>query len=92
MVKKSHYIPLIFLILFASCVSDGAQDLSFSLQPSNVATESSNIWIRTFAGPDYGAFFDIALTPDGNILAVGSTNHLHIPPYSGDALFMKLTF
>jgi len=56
-----------------------------------VATGSSNTWIRTFAGPDYGAFFDIALTPDGNILAVGTTNHLHVPPYSGDALFMKLT-
>jgi len=34
---------------------------------------------------------DIALTQDGNILAVGATNHLHMPPYSGDALFVKLT-
>jgi len=56
-----------------------------------MATDSSNTWIRTFEGPNYGAFFDIALTQDGNILAVGATNHLHMPPYSGDALFMKLT-
>ena len=51
----------------------------------------SSTWIRTFEGPDYGAFFDIVLTPDENVLAVGTTNHLHFPPYSGDALFMKLT-
>ena len=56
-----------------------------------MATDSSNTWIRTFEGPNYGAFLDIALTQDGNILAVGATNHLHMPPYSGDALFMKLT-
>jgi len=30
-------------------------------------------------------------TQDGNILAVGATNHLHMPPYSGDVLFIKLT-
>jgi len=47
--------------------------------------------VRTFAGPDYGAFFDLSLTEEGDILAVGSTNHLHVPPYSGDALFVKLT-
>jgi len=51
-----------------------------------------NTWARTFEGPDYGAFFDIILTLDGNVFAVGTTNHLHFPPYSGDALFMKLTF
>jgi hypothetical protein len=50
-----------------------------------------NTWIKTFEGPDYGAFFDIVLTPDGNALAVGATNHLHLAPYSGDALIMKLT-
>ncbi len=91
MVQKWHCIPLAFLVLLVGCVSDGAQDLSPTLQPSSVAIDSSNTWVRTFAGPDYGAFFDIALTPDGNFLAVGTTNHLHVPPYSGDALFMKLT-
>jgi outer membrane protein assembly factor BamB len=45
----------------------------------------------TFEGPDYGGFFDIVLTQNEHILAVGATNHLHVPPYSGDALFMKLT-
>ena len=52
---------------------------------------STSTWIRAFEGPDYGAFFDIILTEDGNALAVGATNHLHVPPYSGDALFTKLT-
>ena len=58
---------------------------------SGSAARSTNTWIRTFEGPDYGAFFDIILTPDGNVLAIGTTNHLHFPPYSGDALIMKLT-
>jgi outer membrane protein assembly factor BamB len=51
----------------------------------------TNTWIRTFEGPDYGAFFDIILTGDGNVLAVGATNHVHMPPYSGDVLLMELT-
>ena len=54
-------------------------------------TSHTNTWVRPFEGSDYGAFFDITLTPDGNAFAVGTTNHLHFPPYSGDALFMKLT-
>ncbi|MBU1880114.1 MAG: PQQ-binding-like beta-propeller repeat protein, partial [Chloroflexi bacterium] len=48
-------------------------------------------WVIMFEGPDYGAFLGIVLTEDGNVLAVGATNHLHVPPYSGDALLMKLT-
>jgi hypothetical protein len=51
----------------------------------------TDTWIRTFEGPDYGAFFDIVLTGDGNVLAVGATNHVHVPPYSGDVLLMELT-
>jgi len=58
---------------------------------SEVINNHTNTWIRTFEGSDYGAFFDIVLTPDGNALAVGTTNHLHCPPYSGDALLMKLS-
>ncbi len=58
---------------------------------SEATSSHTNTWIRTFEGSDYGAFFDIVLTPDGNALAVGTTNHLHFPPYSGDALFMKLS-
>ena len=60
-------------------------------QPSGTPSGPTNRWFRTFEGSDYGAFFDIILTEDGNILAVGTTNHLHVPPYSGDALLMKLT-
>ena len=92
MVKKWYRIPLVFLVLCAGCVSDGTQDLSPTVQSPITATKGPDTWIRTFTGPDYGAFFDIALTPDGNILAVGSTNYLHFPPYSGDTLFMKLTY
>ena len=58
---------------------------------TDMASQRTNTWIKTFEGPDYGAFFDIVLTADGNALAVGATNHLHVPPYSGDALLMKLT-
>ena len=50
-----------------------------------------NTWMKSFEGPNYGAFFDAVLTDDGNVLAVGATNHLHLAPYSGDALFMLLT-
>lgn len=75
---KPRYALLILLILLIGCTPGGPK-------PS-IAT-----WIRVFEGPDYGAFFDMALTQDGNVLAVGATNHLHVPPYSGDALFVKLT-
>ncbi len=60
-------------------------------QPASVAGDRSSTWIRTFEGPNYGTFSDIVLTGDGRILAVGATNYLHFPPYSGDALLMKLT-
>ena len=56
-----------------------------------MAGTSTIKWIRKYEGPDYGAFFDIILTGDGNALAVGATNHLHVPPYSGDILIMKFT-
>jgi len=59
--------------------------------PATPMNGGTGTWIRTFEGSNYGSFFDIILTEDGNILAVGATNHLHIPPYSGDALLMKLT-
>jgi dipeptidyl aminopeptidase/acylaminoacyl peptidase len=70
---------------------NGARNWSPAWQPSNAETDHTKTWIRSFEGPDYGAFFDLALTQDGNILTVGTTNHLHFPPYSGDALFIKLT-
>jgi hypothetical protein len=91
MSKRWSLVPLVLIVLSAACASDEPKSASPAPQPSNVATDGSHTWIRTFAGPEYGAFFDLALTPTGNILAVGATNHLHVAPYSGDALFMELT-
>jgi len=62
-----------------------------ALTIASVAAIGTDTWMRTFEGPDYGALFDILLTEDGHILAVGATNHLHVGPYSGDALLMELT-
>lgn len=70
---------------------NGARNWSPAWQPSGVKSSAANTWISKFEGSDYGAFFDIVTTQDGNILAVGATNHLHMPPYSGDALIMELT-
>jgi dipeptidyl aminopeptidase/acylaminoacyl peptidase len=67
-----------------------AADRKPAWQPLAATNGLTNTWIRMFEGPDYGAFFDIALTEDGNVLAVGATNYLHLPPYSGDVLLMKL--
>jgi hypothetical protein len=81
--KPWRYIAIIWiLVLFGGCAAPH--------EPSD-RTDTWNTWMRTFEGPDYGAFFDIVLTEDGNVLAVGATNHLHFPPYSGDILLMKLT-
>jgi len=60
-------------------------------QPSEATRAAKNTWVKKFEGSNYGAFFDVLLTQDGNLLTVGSTNHLHMPPYSGDALIMKLS-
>jgi Tol biopolymer transport system component len=70
---------------------NGAQNWSPAWQPSGRSGGGGTTWVRRFEGDDYGAFFDIVLTGDGNALAVGATNHLHLPPYSGDALLIKLT-
>lgn len=117
MFKLRHYIQVVFLVLFAGCVSVDTKtsttptitpttistapastslpintpSLPSDKQPSSAAIVRTSTWVRTFEGPDYGAFFDIVLTRHGNILAVGTTNHLHVPPYSGDALIMELT-
>ncbi len=76
---------------FRQLTDNGAQNWSPAWQPSGADIARSGTWIRTFEGDNYGAFFDVIHTQDGNILAIGATNHLHMPPYSGDALFMKLT-
>ncbi len=102
MVKLCQYIRIFFLVLLVGCTSGRpTMPVSPATTPTiisttapthtSIATAPSNTWVRTFEGPNYGAFFDIVLTQDGNILAVGATNHLHVPPYSGDALFIKLS-
>jgi len=73
---KPRYVHLILLVFLIVCTSAGC-------------TPSTTTWVRVLEGPDYGAFFDMALAQDGNVLAVGATNHLHMPPYSGDVLFME---
>jgi len=73
---KPRYVHLILLVFLIVCTSAGC-------------TPSTTTWVRVLEGQDYGAFFDMALTQDGNVLAVGATNHLHMPPYSGDVLFME---
>jgi hypothetical protein len=60
-------------------------------QPTEGVTDPSSTWLKVFNGPGYGAFLDAILVEDDYLVAVGSTNHLHMPPYSGDALLMKLT-
>jgi hypothetical protein len=47
-------------------------------------------WLRILEGPSYGALFDAVLTDEHHAIAVGATNHLHVPPYSGDALVLKV--
>lgn len=98
---------LAFLVLLAGCGSVGPSATTLppatsatALPPATSTTapapaapalDQPATWVRTFEGPGYGAFFGITLTEDGNVLAVGATNHLHSPPYSGDVLFMKVT-
>ncbi len=98
MFKRRQACPAVLLVLLAGCASAGtdttatpASTSTTSPPPPTTAAPSSTTWVRTLAGPDYGAFFDLTLTEEGDILAVGTTNHLHVPPYSGDALFVKLT-
>ena len=83
MSKKWPCIGIIWvLVLLGGC----------AVSPAPIEqTGPQDTWMKTFEGPDYGAFFDILLTEDGNVLAVGATNYLHFPPYSGDILLMKLT-
>jgi hypothetical protein len=76
MFNKPRHAHLILLFFLIGCTSPAC-------------TPSATTWVRVLEGPNYGAFFDMALTQDGNVLAVGATNHLHMPPYSGDVLLME---
>ena len=72
----------IVLILVAGCGQ---------AEPTDLPESTESTWVKKFEGTEYGAFFDITLTEDGNVFTVGTTNHRHVAPYEGDALFMKLT-
>jgi outer membrane protein assembly factor BamB len=91
MSRKWCLVPLALVVLLTACASDEPRGLSPAPHPSGAASEASHTWVRTFAGPEYGAFFGLILTETGNLLAVGASNHLHVGPYSGDALLMELT-
>jgi len=73
---KPGYARLLLLVLLIGCTLVGC-------------TSPATTWVRVLEGPDYGAFFDMVLTQDGNVLAVGTTNHVHMPPCSGDVLFVE---
>jgi hypothetical protein len=96
MVKRWLSFPVAFLVLLSGCASGTTPGVTSTAQPSTTsqptqaAISHPDTWIKTFEGPDYGAFFDVISTPDGDLLTVGATNHLHVPPYSGDALIMEL--
>jgi len=51
---------------------------------------ASETWTRAFEGPDYGAFLG-ATVSESSILAVGTTNHQHMPPYEGDILIVSVS-
>jgi hypothetical protein len=94
MFKLRWYILIIFLVLSVGCTTVEITPPITPIVESTLTPApqvSANTWIKFFEGTAYGAFFDVALTQDGNVFVVGATNHLHMPPYSGDALFMKLT-
>jgi len=84
---RGYFAAIWLLVLVAGCATPQTP----TAVPQTPTSTPIETWMKTFEGPDYGALFDIILTEDGNVLAVGATNHLHFPPYSGDILLMKLT-
>lgn len=102
MFKLTHIFPLCFLILFAGCVPGETATPSSPPSPTASAitptfiptipptTVPTTTWIRKFEGPGNAAFFDMVLNEDGDILVVGATDYTHVPPFTGDALLMKL--
>ena len=89
MIRNWRWLTLLFLLV--GCSSVPTTDLPTATLPVDEEAGVTSTWIRFFEGEDYGAFFDIALTQDNGLIVVGATNHLHLPPYTGDALYMKLS-
>jgi outer membrane protein assembly factor BamB len=52
--------------------------------------QSQQAWFRIFDDSGHSALFGLTLAANGNTIVVGATNHRHMPPYSGDALLMKI--
>ena len=48
-------------------------------------------WARVIGGSEYGALFAVVDCDDGQVLAVGATNHVHSPTREGDVLLMRFT-
>ncbi len=93
MIKESEFTRMFTQwnkILLAGLVCAAASTSCQGASPTPAAVPVQP-WSRTFEGPGYGALFDIILTPEGDILAVGASNYLHFPPYSGDALLVWLS-
>ncbi len=73
------------------CCVRGRTTLAILLIVATIAAGPliSSTWLRILEGPSYGALLDAVLVDDRYVIGVGATNHLHMPPYSGDALVMK---
>ncbi len=56
---------------------------------SSLPAAGADTWAYVIGGSEYGALFDLVLCDDGQILAVGATNHVHSPTREGDVLLMK---
>ncbi|GAG31817.1 unnamed protein product, partial [marine sediment metagenome] len=53
--------------------------------------EDPGMWLRTYEGEDYGAFFDIALTGDDHVLVTGASFHSQTATTLGDVLVVQLS-
>ena len=73
----STIVPRQFLIFFCLLLSAFAP----------VASGADDAWALPLKGAEYGAFFDVTLA-GSTVVAVGTTNHRHVPPYEGDALLV----
>lgn len=61
--------------------------LVFAALPAGAA----ETWARVIGGSGHGALFDMVFSDDGQVLAVGATNHVHTPTREGDVLLIRLT-
>jgi len=83
MVKKWHYVPFIFFVLFSGCVSGGEQNLSYTQQVPpysgdaifmKLTLEGDVLWERTWGGGGYEQAMSVALAEDGGCYIFGETD------------------